>query len=201
MKRWLKGLLIVGIAAIAVPATAQDFGTGSDGEAFIKAVREEDNAKALELLNGPGTRLVNYRSYQGETALHIAVQHRDLTWVRYLLGKKADANIGNREGDTPLILAARTGFVEAADYMLQFGANPDATNRMGETALIVAVQQRQAAVVRKLLENGANPDKADHAAGFSARDYARRDNRNTELLKLIETVQSKKKKAVAGPKL
>ena len=49
-----------------------------------------------------------------------------------------------------------------------------------------------------LLQAGANPDKADHFAGYSARDYARRDTRSRELLKLIETVKSTKAK-VAGP--
>ena len=68
----------------------------------------------------------------------------------------------------------------------------DKTNRLGETALIVAVQQRQPAIVSTLLKLGANPDKTDHAAGYSARDYAKRDTRSRELLKLIETVKSQK---------
>jgi uncharacterized protein len=62
----------------------------------------------------------------------------------------------------------------------------------------VAVQQRQAAIVRMLLEAGANPDLADHASGYSARDYAKRDRRSTEMLKLIETVKVQRKAAV-GP--
>jgi ankyrin repeat protein len=57
---------------------------------------------------------------------------------------------------------------------------------MGETPLIVAVQARQAPLVRFLVSKGANPDKTDNAAGYSARDYAKRDSRNPELLRLIE---------------
>ena len=57
------------------------------------------------------------------------------------------------------------------------GAKVDGANRMGETPLIVAVQQRQTPIVRRLLAAGANPDKTDNAAGYSARDYAQRDNR------------------------
>ena len=72
------------------------------------------------------------------------------------------------------------------------GALVDKANRLGETALIVAVQQRQPAIVSTLLKLGANPDKTDHAAGYSARDYAKRDTRSRELLKLIETVKSQK---------
>ena len=57
------------------------------------------------------------------------------------------------------------------------------------TALIIAVQNRNTRLVRRLLQSGANPDKADHAAGYSARDYAKRDNRVRELLRLIETAK------------
>jgi ankyrin repeat protein len=66
------------------------------------------------------------------------------------------------------------------------GAKVDAANRAGETALIVAVQHRQIPIVRDLLEAGADPDKTDSVAGYSARDYAKRDNRTPALLKLIE---------------
>ena len=82
--------------------------------------------------------------------------------------------------------------------MLMKRAQVDKTNKLGETALIVAVQQRQAAIVRMLLEAGADPDKQDHASGYTAREYAKRDNRTTEMLKLIETVKSTKPKTV-GP--
>ena len=144
--------------------------------------------------------MVNYRGYKGDTALHIATRKRELDWVGYLLKKGADPNIGDTKGDTPLIVAARIGFEEAADYMTRLGAKVDLANRRGETALIIAVQQRQPRVVEVLLKAGANPDKADHSAGYSARDYAKRDTRNPGLLKLIETVKSTRK-AIAGPSI
>ena len=46
-----------------------------------------------------------------------------------------------------------------------------------------------------LLDAGANPDRSDAAAGYSARDYATRDPRAREILKLIE---DKKPKAAAA---
>jgi ankyrin repeat protein len=57
---------------------------------------------------------------------------------------------------------------------------------MGETPLIVAVQRRNLPLVKLLLQHGANPDKSDSAQGYSARDYAKRDNRSPELLRAIE---------------
>ena len=62
---------------------------------------------------------------------------------------------------------------------------------MGETPLIVAVQARQVAIVKLLLSIGADPDKTDSAQGYSARDYAKRDNRGGEMLRLIEATKPK----------
>jgi ankyrin repeat protein len=199
MRGWFKAVLTTVLVLAPVPALAQ-FTNGSDGEAFLKAIEDGDNSKAVPLIEQPGTRVFNYRGYKGDTALHIVTRKRELDWVAYLLKKGADPNIPDNNGDTPLILAARMGFEEAADYMVQMGARVDTTNRLGETALIIAVQQRQPRIVELLLTAGANPDKADHAAGFSARDYAKRDSRNPGILKLIDTIKSTKK-ATSGPSL
>jgi ankyrin repeat protein len=199
MRGWVKAGLAMALVTAAVPGLSQ-LGATSDGEIFLKAIEEGDNAKAIPLIEDPASRVVNYRGYDGDTALHIATRKHELDWVGYLLKKGADPNIGDAKGDTPLIIAARIGFEEAADYMVRLGARVDTPNRRGETALIVAVQQRQPRVVELLLKAGANPDKADHSAGYSARDYAKRDTRNPGMLKLIDTVKSTKK-AVAGPNI
>jgi ankyrin repeat protein len=188
--------LVIAIAVASAPAAAQL--TGSDGEAFVAAMKEGEASKAIELIEKPGSTVVNYRSGDGNAGLHIAMRNRNANWVGYLLSKGADPNLGDANGDTPLILAARRGFPEGAARMLMKRADVDKANKLGETALIVAVQQRQTAIVRMLLEAGASPDRTDHASGYSARDYARRDNRSTEMLKLIETVKSKKA-ATVGP--
>jgi ankyrin repeat protein len=200
MPGWLKAGLALALLAVPLPVAAQDLMNGSEGEAFLKAIEEGDAGKALPILNEPGSGVASYRGYKGDTALHIVTKRRDLTWVAFLLTRGADPNVGDAQGDTPLIIAARVGFEEGAREMLARRAKPDATNRRGETALIVAVQQRQPRVVELLLQAGANPDKADHAAGYSARDYAKRDTRNPQLLKLIDTVKSTKK-AAAGPSI
>jgi len=188
------------LAAGFAPLSAQGFGSASEGEAFLKAVEEGDNSKAIPLLDSPSARVVNYRGFKGDTALHIVTRKRETDWVGYLLKKGADPNIGDAKGDTALMIAARIGYEEAASWMTRLGARVDTANRRGETALIIAVQQRQPRMVELLLKAGANPDKADHSAGYSARDYAKRDTRNPGILRLIETVKSTKK-AVAGPNL
>ena len=201
MRLWTRAGLLVALATIAAPSIAQTgFTSGSDGEAFLEAIRKGDNAKALPFVEDPSGRVVNYKGYNGDTALHIVTRKRELDWVGYLLKEGADSSIPDAKGDTALHIAAQIGFEEAADYMVRMGAKVDATNRRGETALIVAVQQRQPRIVELLLKAGANPDKTDHSAGYSARDYAKRDTRNPQMLKLIETVKSTKKK-VSGPSI
>ena len=201
MRFWARAGLALALVVTAVPAVAQQgFGSGSEGEAFLEAIRKGDNSKTVPMVEEPGGRVINYKGYNGDTALHIVTRNRELDWVGYLLKKGADPSIPDANGDTPLHIAARIGFDQAADYLISLRAKVDATNRRGETPLVVAVNQRHPRIVEMLLKAGANPDKADHVAGFSARDYAKRDTRNPQILKLIETVKSTKK-AVQGPSI
>lgn len=190
------GVLAAAICLAAAPAAAQL--AGSDGEAFVMALREGESSKALELAEKPGSTVVNYRGGDGNAGLHIVMRNRNANWVGFLLSRNADPNLGDKNGDTPLILAARMGFTEGAARMLMGRALVDKTNKLGETALIVAVQQRQPAIVKMLLEAGADPDKTDHASGYSARQYAKRDNRSRDITSLIDTVKAKKTTTV-GP--
>lgn len=180
------------LAALAAPAAAQ-IGFGDAGLEFVDAVKKRDGDKATDMLTQrPASTLVNARDGDGNTALLIAVARKDPEWTGFLLNKGADPNLGGgKGGDTPLIVAARYGFEEAVGWLLGLGAKVDGTNRMGETALITAVQQRQTPIVRLLLNAGADPDKADHAAGYSARDYAQRDNRARDILQLIQAKRPK----------
>ena len=165
------------------------------GNDFVEAVKKRDGDKAIGILQGHPNGIVDTKDGDGNTGLIIAISRSDETWTGYLLNNGADPNLGGKGGDTPLIAASRVGFEQAVEWLLGSGAKVDATNRMGETPLIIAVQQHRQAIVRVLLGEGANPDRADHAAGYSARDYATRDPRAREILKMIE---DKKPKAAAS---
>ena len=107
-------------------------------------------------------------------------------WLCFLLAKSADPAIADRQGVTPLMHSALLNFTEGAEELLLSRAPVDQTNRRGETALILAVQAKNVAMVRLLVKNGASPDKADHIAGMSARDYAKRDDRTGQLLSILD---------------
>ena len=181
----------IGTAAaisLAAPAAAQV--GGFEREQFVSALQKGDGSKALELLNANPT-LVNARGSDGTTALIAAIEQRDTSWTGHLLRQGADPNLASRNGDTPLIAASRNGFDDAAEWLLGLGAKVNSTNKMGENALIVAVQRRHVPIVKLLLKAGADPDHTDSAAGYSARDYAKRDTRTPELLRLIEAKKPK----------
>jgi ankyrin repeat protein len=186
----LKRILVAAAAlGLAAPAVAQD--TGYDGPQFVKALKDGKNDDAIKLFKDKPT-LANARDLDGLTALVAAIDNRDREWTGYLLQQGADPNLPSTGGETPLMAAARVGMSEAVDWLLQLGAKVDAENKMGETALIIAVEHRQVPVVRALVEAGANPDKADSAQGFSARDYAKRDTRTPELLRIIESQKAQR---------
>lgn len=193
MKKLRFILVTVALATLTPGAGAQSLPASSQSYEFLKAVRERDGNKVTELI-GSGN-YINMKDASGDTALNIVVGRRDDDWTAFFLSKGADPNLGGKGGDTPLIVAARVGYADAVETLLSAGARVNAANRMGETALIVAVQQRQVEIVKDLLNAGADPDKTDNAAGYSARDYAARDNRSRQILQMIE---AKKPKASAA---
>lgn len=201
----LTRLWIAALAALALLIPAAASAQFSDSYNFLKAVRERDGDKATKMLNEPGSTVVNTKDITtGETALHIVAARRDLTWIGFLLQRGANPNARDRNGITPLMVATNLRFVDGAEALLSRKARVDETNNSGETALIRAVQLRDLAMVRLLLKNGANPDKQDTIAGQSARDYAKGDFRNPQILESItandkERTDGKPATKVFGP--
>jgi hypothetical protein len=181
--------IVVAASLLGSPALGQALTTSSYD--LINAVKKSDGNKALEILAKNPGGIVDAKDDQGNTGLIIAISRSDEQWTGLLLNKGADPNLPGKGGDTPLIAAARVGFETAMEWLVGLGAKVDLPNRMGETPLIIGVQQRNLQVVRLLLNQGANPDKTDAAAGYSARDYAQRDPRARDILKLIEEKKPK----------
>ena len=192
-RTWLMIALCCTLAA--PPAAAQN---KPDSESFLEAIEEQRNNDVVDLVAKKGRAIINVRGYSGATPLTVAMRKRAMLYVNYLLQNGADPNLADKNGDTALMIAARSGYLEGVSAMIAAKAAVDAANRQGETALIVAVQNRQVQAVKRLLEAGASPTRTDNASGLSARDYAMRDRRSSEILKLLDTVK-KKPVFVAGP--
>ena len=185
------GFAFISATALAIPAPAMAQSLAPVGYEFTEAVRKSDANKALEILAAQPPGIVNTKDGEGNTPLLIAIGRNDEQWAGFMLNKGADPNLPGKDGNTPLIAASRMGMPQVVEWLLGLGARVDGTNKMGETALIAAVQQRNLPIARLLLDKGANPDKTDSAAGYSARDYATRDGRSREILKLIENKKPK----------
>jgi len=189
MKSLKFAIFAISLVASSAPLAAQN--RGYEGVQFVDAVRSGDGDKAMQLLQSSGPRIVDARDDKNDTALVVAIGNDDDRFTAFLLQKGADPNLAGHEGETPLIAAARANFPEAVGWLLGSGAKVDTANRRGETPLIIAVQQREPRIVKALLEAGANPDKTDSVAGFSARDYAKRDNRSRDIQEMIASVKAK----------
>jgi ankyrin repeat protein len=184
------------VLACATPAMAQF----SDSYNFLKAVRESDGDKAMELLNKPGAPVLNTRDPStGETALHISVKSHQANWVGFLLNKGANTDIRDRDGNTALHDSALFGDPTAMNYLIGMKAKVNVTNNRGETPLVLAVHRRDPVLVQQLMDAGADPKIADTIAGKSALDYAKEDPRGSAVLKLMQEAKPAAKKAVSGP--
>lgn len=168
---------------IAYPISAQMF---SDGYEFLKAVKDRDGDAVTEMLNEPGTTVVNARDLtSGESALHIVTARRDELWIRFLTQRGANPNVRDKKGVAPIQVAVTMGFVEGVERLIKAGASVEVADSAGETPLIAAVHRRDTAMVRLLLANNANPDRADNS-GRTARDYVAIMNANNSLLTEFE---------------
>lgn len=178
--------ILPALAAAMLPAVAAQAQNYSPGYTFLKAVKDKDGQKVIDMLSKPGSTIADSRDITtGESALHIVVERHDLTWLNFLLGKGANPNTRDNKGVTPLVLAAQLGFVDGVEALINKGAKVDIPNSTGETPLISAVHKHDTTTMRLLLRAGADPDRAD-SSGRSARDYAKLDGAGSALVQEID---------------
>jgi hypothetical protein len=175
--------------AFTVPVAAQ---FQSEGYKFLEAVKKREGDEATDMLNKPGTQVVNTRDITtGDTGLHLVVQRRDVLWIRFLLQRGADPNIRNKKGITPLQLATSLSFTDGVEALIKGGANVNVGDQTGETPLIAAVHQRNTEMARLLLAQGADPEHTDNS-GRSARQYMELMSGNTLMKQVFDDADAKR---------
>jgi ankyrin repeat protein len=75
---------------------------------------------------------VNIANFQGETPLHVAVRAGNLSLIKSLIAKGAEAekiiNQQDRSGNTALHYAAEMGYLDLAKELIGYGADPNLEN-------------------------------------------------------------------------
>src|SRR5688572_5436297 len=102
---------------------------------------------------------VNAAQPDGMTALHWAVQRRDLPMMNVLLEAGAKHDLTNRTGAKPVYLAAINGDAAAIARLLDAGEDANAVlTAEGETVLMLASHTGNPGAVKLLLDRGADPN-------------------------------------------
>jgi ankyrin repeat protein len=102
---------------------------------------------------------LNAQQPDGMTALHWAVQRRDLPIIDALLAAGAKVDITNRVGLKPFYLAAQNGDAAAIARLLAAGEDANAVlTAEGETVLMLTAQTGNPEAVKLLLDRGADPN-------------------------------------------
>jgi ankyrin repeat protein len=140
----------------------------------------------------------------GKTALMIAVQHRDISFVRLLLTRGAAVDTPSLPyeeiagGRTALMIACNVGSIELVDLLLASGANPNARDEANMTPLHYTVPVRgheppqvdeptAMSMASRLLSAGANVSRRDFSGETAADDAMKVEYKElAELLKCPE---------------
>ncbi|XP_044260715.1 nuclear factor NF-kappa-B p105 subunit-like [Tribolium madens] len=96
---------------------------------------------------------------EGNTVLHLAIEHRRLSLLRVLLYNSKPSNIDtlNYEGFTPLILACLAQSYQSAELLLLHGADPNIKDmKSGRTALFHAAECHDVDLVELLIRHRAD---------------------------------------------
>lgn len=100
---------------------------------------------------------INQHNKNDETALYLAVQHNQLSVVKFLIKKGANFNTQTSHGMSPLYCAIHHGFDEIALELLNCeGINVNLSLEDGTTPLYLAAASDNHRLVTRLLEKGAN---------------------------------------------
>lgn len=150
------------------------------------------------------SNIINEGDHQGKTALHLAVIHRTLPFLQFLLENGADVNCQDRNGDTPLHTAFafdRSNVVKS--LVKPYAMNPLLGNKHGQTSLHLAAKSLSLDTTRSLRkcldDREANPLPFDYncmtpvdQARCSAwgRLTARKLNGRGEIPHVIETFEA-----------
>lgn len=124
-------------ALSADPAAVRLF--DASGRTALHVAAAHGSVDAIDILAARGASLdVGSRDERAGSALHVAVDRRQLEAARALLRHGCDPNAKQHGGVTPLMIAASHNSREIAELLVTCNANVDVRNDGGKTASDVA---------------------------------------------------------------
>ncbi|KAK7250100.1 hypothetical protein SO694_00006271 [Aureococcus anophagefferens] len=162
------------LRAGADPALPQRGGCHETCVHLASAPQAPRALRALLDVVGRAPAVVDARTTDGSTPLHLAAAVGSREATEALLDAGADATARTLDGDSPLHVAAWTNALPVAEALLARGAEVDAVKRDGSTPLHLCASRGLYGMVTILLEAGADKRKttvsgstpADRAALF-----------------------------------
>lgn len=136
------------------PSDAKSAIVGEDTPLHI-AVRNEDYDAIKTALLYEGAE-INARDASGKTALHIALDDRNLGLLETLMPFSPDLDLKSPDGNVPLHSTVTTGWEQGTRLLLCYDLDINATDADGNTALHLACSAGYRDVAKLLLESGAN---------------------------------------------
>jgi ankyrin repeat protein len=171
-------------AAFAAGLAALGIGAARAEPAIVDAAMNGDAKAVRSLVRQPGA--LSAAHPDGMTALHWAVQRRDLPLTDLLLDAGADIQLTNRTGAKPLYLAALNGDGAIIERLLEAGEDANAVlTAEGETVLMLTAHTGNAAAVELLLQRGAEVN-AQQLRGQTALMWAAAEGHTTVVETLLE---------------
>jgi len=135
---------------------------GSPGKSpFLQAIteRSKPNLDLLKWYLDHGARR-HATTYEGDTALHLAVRRYDYGLIDLLIRNGLDIDARNSRGQTPLILVS-TNKNKKAEQFIQAGANVHIPDNLGGTPLHYAARDFNRELVQSLIDHGADVNARD----------------------------------------
>ncbi|KAG2467169.1 ASB3 protein, partial [Polypterus senegalus] len=123
-----------------------------------------DSHKSLRLLikAGNSSSYLNSKTFEGQTALHLAASRGNVRSSEILLKAGAQVNETTNELETPLFLAVGSGNTDTVNLLIEHGANVDGSHSLcGWNSLHQAAFQGATDIMKTLLEKGANKEFQD----------------------------------------
>jgi len=123
------------------------------------------------------------KGYEGNTALHVAVENGNAEIAEVLLNAGAKINSKNSEKRTPLMMLDEDADVELVNLLIRHGAKLNLVDKAGNSALIIAASSASEEVVQTLINAGANVNAVNKQGETALMSAA--ENGEVEIVQLL----------------